>query len=180
MLFALTLWEGSAAGDDRRGGTVHDSAGVNEFNFMLVKNNQDVRKFKSYLWLSRLNILDTFTHKQQFSRLGRKDQMLRKCVDSVCTCKSCVDTSQDLYAWKECSVVCREFHSYCTSIKAFINSRCFTNIYLSVIKMNNYTNLNLSTLRCTEDYSYKYLLSLVALICFACLYSVPITFLIKQ
>lgn len=84
MLFALTLWEGSAAGDDRRGGTAHDSAGVNEFNFMLVKNNQDVRKFKSYLWLSRLNILDTFTHKQQFSRLGSKDQMLRKCVDSVC------------------------------------------------------------------------------------------------
>lgn len=66
---------------DRRGGTAHDSAGVNEFNFMLVKNNQDVRKFKSYLWLLGLNILDTFTHKQQFSRLGRKDQVLRECVD---------------------------------------------------------------------------------------------------
>lgn len=48
MLFALTLWEGSAGGDGR-GGTAHDSAGVNEFNFMLGKNNQDVRKFKSYL-----------------------------------------------------------------------------------------------------------------------------------
>lgn len=48
MLFALTLWEGSAGGDGR-GGTAHDRAGVNEFNFMLGKNNQDVRKFKSYL-----------------------------------------------------------------------------------------------------------------------------------
>lgn len=34
-----------------------------------------------------------------------------------------------------------------------------TFIFISVINMNNYTNLNLSTLRCTEDYSYKYLLS---------------------
>lgn len=66
-----------------------------------------------------------------------------------------------------------------TSIKAFILT-LLTFIFIGVIKMNNYTNLNLSTLRCTEDYSYKYSLSLVALICFACLYLVSITFLIKQ
>lgn len=66
-----------------------------------------------------------------------------------------------------------------TSIKAFILT-LLTFIFISVIKMNNYTNLNLSTLRCTEDYSYKYSLSLVALICFECLYLVSITFLIKQ
>lgn len=160
MLFALTLWEGSAAGDDRRGGTAHDSAGVNEFNFMLVKNNQDVRKFMSYLWLSRLNILDTFTHKQQFSRLGSKDQMLRKYVDSVCIVRRYLP---------------RKIHSYFHQ-SFYTYLRCF----ISVIKMNNYTNLNLSTLRCTGDYSYKYLLSLVKLICFSCLYSVSITFLIKQ
>lgn len=70
-----------------------------------------------------------------------------------------------------------------TSIKAFILTcdDLLTFIFISVIKMNNYTNLNLSTLRCTEDYSYIiYLSSLVALICFACLYFVSITFLIKQ
>lgn len=88
---------------------------------------------------------------------------------------SCVNTSQELYAWKECSVVCGEFHSYFHQ-SFYTYLRCF----ISVIKMNNYTNLNLSTLRCTEDYSYKYLLSLVALISFACLYFVSITFLIKQ
>lgn len=60
-----------------------------------------------------------------------------------------------------------------TSIKAFIltHDASLTFIFVSVIKMNNCTDLNLSTLRCTEDYSYKYLLSLVVLICFACLYS---------
>lgn len=69
-----------------------------------------------------------------------------------------------------------------TSIKAFILTydALLSFIFISVIKMNNCTNLNLSTLRCTEDYSYKYSLSLVALICFACLYLVSITFLIKQ
>lgn len=65
------------------------------------------------------------------------------------------------------------------SIKAFIVTydAFLTFIFISVIKIKN---INLSTLRCTEDYSYKYLLSLVALICFACLYFVSITFLIKQ